>query len=534
MIKTLTFIKKNSLTLSLYLILTLALALRFWNLSEYLYFNLDEERDLFIIRKILIDHHPTLIGGSVPGGIYLGPGYFYITSILAFISRMNPVGLGAVAAILGVLTVVLIYIVGKKLFGSKTGLLAALFYSTSYLVVIYNKIYWPLIFAPIVTLMTYFCLVKIITEKKLRWMLVLSVVLILGIQSDPATFSLILLSVIALLIYKAPLKNKYFFGAFALLIFSHLPLILFDLRHDFLNTKAFLNFFFGNKQNATGLDFQKVIKGIPVLFQNFSRIILTGQPHEVSQQISPCPAYVDLRKSNILVPALLLAVISILFFLFRFFRKSSFGIKIITIHLFIAIGGVILYNLFFPGYTYEWLFYVFFPSFILIFAYFLNSLTRYIPKLLVVLIISSIVTLNIKAVIFGTNEFGFKNKKQAVKWAIAQIGVRPFSLNSIGNCFARSGYRYLFWLYAKEPTRSYIDYLYSGWLYPQNWTSDEYTDTVAVFVDHDFIPPEGTLNEKYESSEKLYTEYRKHLINSRLFGRTEVLIVDNKDKWVSF
>ena len=528
------FIKKNGLPLLLLLIVLLGFSLRFWHLSEYLYFNLDEERDLFIIRKILIDHHPTLIGGSVPGGIYLGPGYFYITSIFAFISHMNPVGLGAVAATLGTLSVVLIFIVGKKLFGVKTGLLSALFYSTSFLVVVYNKIYWPLVYAPIVTLLTYFCLTKIIIDKKISWMLVLSAVLIIGIQSDPATFSLILLSLIAFLIYKVPLKNKYFFGAVALFIFSHLPLVIFDLRHDFLNTRAFLNFFSGSRQNSNGLDFQKAVKGVPMLFQNFSRIILTGQPHEVSQQISPCPAYVNLRKSNILTPALLLSVTTIIFFLFRFFTKSSFGIKIVTIHLFIVIGGVALYNLFFPGYTYEWFFYVFFPSFILILAYFFTESAKYIPKVLIALLVFIIVALNIESVVHGTNDFGFKNKSKAIRWATEQTKNKPFSLNSLGACFAWSGYRYLFWFYGSQPTKSYMDYLYGGWLYPQDWIAKEHPDTVVVFVDRDFFPPGDSINEKYELSKKLYMEYKKHLITSRLFGRTEVLVVDNKDKWVSF
>ena len=530
-----TFLKlfKNPLVL-LALIVLIGGILRFWNLSEYLYFNLDEERDLFIIRRILVDHRPTLIGGAVPGGIYLAPGYFYITAIFAWLVGMNPVGLGIVAAILGTLSIPLIYLAGKKLFDKNVGLIASFLYATSYLVVIYNKIYWPLIFAPIVTILVYFCLFKIVVSKKQKWFLGLFASLTLGIQSDPATFSLILLSIIILFLYKVSLKTKYFLWGIGFLIIAHLPLVVFDLRHDFLNLRAILKFFTGTQGGSGGIDPVRAFNGAPLLIENFSRLILTGKPHEVAQQISPCPVYFDLREANIIYPALFLSFAAIVYLIHKFITTHHFGLRILTLHLVIVVLGVLFYNLFFPGYTYEWFFYVFFPSFILIFSFFLADLKKYSSIILVGMIVSVVGVLNVHAIMNGTNQFGYKNKNDAVQWSINKVGDYDFSVDSIGACFDWGGYRYLFWYKNADPVTSYIDHLYGGWLYPKSWISDNHADTVVVFVDPDFYPPGGELNEKYQAYLYKYNKYREKLIDSKKFGRTEVLIVDNRDKWVDF
>lgn len=531
--KIIKFLKSRESIIVSFLVIIGAI-LRFWNLESYLYFNLDEERDLFIIRKILFDHHPTLIGGSIPGGIYLGPGYFYITSVFAYLTRMDPVGLGLTAAILGTIQIPLTYLVGRKLFSKKVGFIAAALYATSYLVVIYNKIYWPLTFTPLVTLIVYFVLAKIVLDKKIKWILVLFLVLTLGIQSDPATFSLMLLTILSYKLFNIPLKNRYTLYGVCLLFLSHLPLLFFDLRHDFLNFRAILNFFSGNGKNSAGINPGKSLSGITLIFENFARLIYTNKPHDVAQQISPCQVYVDIRKQGTLILTIIISILSVCFFIYNLFVKRQFGLKLITVHLLVVILGVILYNLFFPGYTYEWLFYVTFPSFILVFSYFLASINFKPFNFMIYLGLILLIFINVKAVLNGGNSFGLQQKKEASRYALGQVNGRPYSLDSIGACFALGGYRYVYWLLGSQPNRSYMDYLYSGWLYPDSWLKDDFGDLVVVMVNPDFFPPGGEENQKYFAYLKKYKQYKNHLISSKKFGRTEVLIVDNRDKWINF
>ena len=55
-------------------------------------FMLDEERDAFLVRRMLVDHRPLLIGGAIPGRdkrravIFL----YFLNSL--FLSNLNPLG----------------------------------------------------------------------------------------------------------------------------------------------------------------------------------------------------------------------------------------------------------------------------------------------------------------------------------------------------------------------------------------------------------------------------------------------------------
>ena len=122
----------------------------------------------------------------------------------------------------------------------------------------------------------------------------------------------------------------------------------------------------------------------------------------------------------------------------------------------------------------------------------------------------------------------------AIDWAISQVSQKSFSLDSVGTCFAWGGYRYLFWFNGVQPNKSYMDYLYGGWLYPSTWISKDFADTIVVFYDEDFSSPGGGLNEKYYSQLEKLNTYKSHLIATKKFGRTQVLIIDNKSKWLKY
>ena len=64
--KTITFSHKKKLLIFLVIITVIAALIRFHELPRRQYWMVDEERDAFIVKKILIDKHPTLIGGALP------------------------------------------------------------------------------------------------------------------------------------------------------------------------------------------------------------------------------------------------------------------------------------------------------------------------------------------------------------------------------------------------------------------------------------------------------------------------------------
>src|SRR3989344_5485467 len=215
-------ISKN-LIVFLLLLLTVSAFLRFYNLSHLLYWMFDEERDAFFVKRILVDHRPILIGGAIPEGFYLAPGYFYIASFFYLFSKGNPLGPAVVASSLGVISTFLIFFVTQKLFNKKTAVFSSIIYAFSYMVIAYNRTWWPLTFGPTLSLITYFSLFKLSQKFEAKWIYVLTFSFIVGAQTDPSNFGLIILTVLIWLILKLPLKNKHIFFGISVFLLSHFP-----------------------------------------------------------------------------------------------------------------------------------------------------------------------------------------------------------------------------------------------------------------------------------------------------------------------
>ena len=68
------FLKKNWLLIS---ILIIGAFLRLYKIDGYMTFLGDEGRDVIIVRNLLVNADPILIGhGTSVGGMYLGPLYY--------------------------------------------------------------------------------------------------------------------------------------------------------------------------------------------------------------------------------------------------------------------------------------------------------------------------------------------------------------------------------------------------------------------------------------------------------------------------
>ena len=180
-------------------ILGAAIWLRFDNLTNLLYFMIDEERYSFLMKRLYLDHKLMLVGVAIPGGIYLGPAYFYFSGLLQLMFGFNPAMMGAVASGAGVVSTLGVYLLTKKWLGKLAATVAMAFYALSYLIVIYNRIYWTLTWSSLAAIVTYWGLWQIITAKKYWYLYLMTGVFILGSQSDASYFSLMVTTIIILI-----------------------------------------------------------------------------------------------------------------------------------------------------------------------------------------------------------------------------------------------------------------------------------------------------------------------------------------------
>jgi len=177
------------------LIVALGLFLRLIYLREWFHFEMDEEVIAWKLRPFLQEGKPFLIGGGTPFGFHLGPAFYYLSAIPLFFSRLDPIGWGVAAAILGVMTIWLMWLVGRNLYGRRVGLMAALFWATSFTAVMSDRHWWPLVLDPILSLLAILVMLKISRSPRrpprrisrndvIVWWMFLGLVLAFAWQAD--------------------------------------------------------------------------------------------------------------------------------------------------------------------------------------------------------------------------------------------------------------------------------------------------------------------------------------------------------------
>ena len=230
--------------LSIITLLAFLLRVRFF-LSGDFYFLIDQARDLMLVKQIIFEHPLTLIGARTGlGGLFHGPLWLYMITPFFELFKGNPfLSLVPLFLILSLSVVILGFYIGWKLNGVYMGLLLALVLSVS------SSLISDIIYTsnahvePIIVLLYLFTTIQFLRGKDKH--LIFSLFLIgLGFQFESA-FAVLLIPLtifIILLKHKLP-RLKILFISIVAFLTPLSTFILFDLRHQFLMTKAFLRLF---------------------------------------------------------------------------------------------------------------------------------------------------------------------------------------------------------------------------------------------------------------------------------------------------
>lgn len=299
-----------------------------------------------------------------------------------------------------------------------------------------------------------------------------------------------------------------------------IPLIIFDLRHNFFVLKSFLSFLLKIKDvSINNFGFKFPTHAFKIFPNTLSRFLFISGEKDITSQILPCNDLTQLRLSQISLPVFLISAMLLVFFIVSQFKKDkkALGQKIIFFHLLIGLIGIIIYNLFLPGYAFEWILVIFFPAFALITGSFLNMLLQksFYFKSLVILILCLFILFNLNWLSGASNKFGLLSKAKAVQYATQEIGRQPFSLDSLGSCFSQ-GYIYLFHYYGHLPAKSYADDMFSSTVF----SKPQQEPSLKVIM----VNPSVAESEKFW---KKYFDYKSREIKSKKVNEIEVIIVKN-------
>lgn len=247
----------------LILLTVIGFFLRFYNLSGTLQFLGDQGRDALITYRLLIERDPVFIGPVTSiGNMYLGPAYYYFMLPFYALTYPSPMGPVYAVALLGVLTIPLLYILGKEMVGERPALLASVIYTFAWPFIYNSRFSWNPNPAPFVSLIMIWAIYRAWVKDSRYWMLVSLMFSILiqlhymNLLSAGVAGLIWLSSIVGVLRKKDPKHTKRFIlstlGAILIFISSLTPLILFDVRNNYLNSTAFYEMIFGKEEQIRG------------------------------------------------------------------------------------------------------------------------------------------------------------------------------------------------------------------------------------------------------------------------------------------
>ena len=497
------------------LLVLISFVLRIIKIEELSYFSYDEEIPAFIARKLIEFGDISLLGGVTPFGYHLAPYFYWFLAGLLFLGNLSPIIWGWAGAFLSVVTTFMMWLVGTTFFNKKVGFLAASFWTFSYLANIYDRHLWALWWGPLVSLISIYSLYKIIKGHE-KFTYLLGITLAFAIHADLSNLIFVGIGVIVWIFYKIPVKKSTIFAAL-IVILSFAPIVVFDLTHDFANTKPLAKYL-GQGRAHSANNPQGLLDNSLYFSRVFTRLIYPFSDNQIAKNYSYCPNYAFGKLKN--VPAILVLVSSLILlgFVARSI-KAPFQFKVISLLIVLYFFGIQLFGTVFKSDIFEHYVAGLFGVFLIILAFFVAKL----PKKIWLIVLAGFVFFNLQKLFSTQNSMGLTYKRQAIEYAMQEVGNGDFSLDSLSTCWRYGGYRYLFAVFGQEPTKSYVDPNLVH-LYGPTKIASEHPESIVAFITHDFVPETDTFY-------KQYARLKAHEVESDIFGNIEVIILDNSKKW---
>ncbi len=231
------------------IIFTIFAYFRFYNLDKRVIFDWDQQSFSNDIRNLIEDKDITLIGPRVTDdkGFFLGPYFTYLVAPFYIASNLHPFGLLPFIVLVNITFFIVSFFVLKKIWNLYVALLFLFFWALNPLMIGYDIIPWWPILMPLGVITTWYILWRIYNNPSLLNFILLGLVSGLMSHMHFQYMFINIFVVIFLILYFVQSKSKIVLRNIAaymgVTLLSLAPILLFDLRHDFLNTNLFIKYF---------------------------------------------------------------------------------------------------------------------------------------------------------------------------------------------------------------------------------------------------------------------------------------------------
>jgi hypothetical protein len=229
-----------------------AIFLRFYNFYQAVTFLGDQGRDTIIVKRIVtLEHFPAIGAPSSIGGIFLGPFYYYLVAPFLFLARFNPIGPALGVAFISLIGLIVFYFILKNKFSQKVALYATAFLVFSNVQISFARFSWNPNLLPLFAFLTLYFFTSMLEKPKLTTSFLFGSFLSFSLQLHYLAAFLILPIAVVYLSYFIKHKQKQtalitlFQAVIGFAVFFS-PLVLFDLKHQFINSHSFIQLFSSN------------------------------------------------------------------------------------------------------------------------------------------------------------------------------------------------------------------------------------------------------------------------------------------------
>lgn len=464
-------LQSNPHLLILGLILIIALFFRTYKIVDWFEFAHDGDLYSWIVKDIVVDKHIRLIGQltSAPG-IFIGPLFYYTLIPFFLLTRMDPVGAVIPITIIGVATVFSYYYVFSKLFTKGIGLIIAFMHASLLTIIGFDR--WVVPSTPTnIWLVWYFYTIIMLTRGHYSVLPLLGLLIGLIWHIHIALAPTLAVVPIAIVLAKKLPSKKQIISFLIGFILPSIPLIAFEIRHNFSQTTSFIHNFFISQGGGTGVEKLELV--LIKMTSNLNRLFFYPNDFPINHiwlLIALLAAPLLILHKKLISKKELFIFYSWIAFTIVFYSISS----VIISEYYLANTGIIFLAV---------------ASFLL---YILYKYSKLITIVLLALVLINSVS-NISSIY--TFRKGYVERKAAAAFITEDAKEKGFpciSVSYITSPGENVGFRYFFWLNNLKTTNIQIDSVTYSIVNPPEFASgkdEKYFGQIKVIIP-EIIPSE--------------------------------------------
>lgn len=505
---------KSSSVVLLSLVVALAAFFRFSRNDMLQFWSDDEEIHAAVVQRMIALKRPTLVSPQPTLGTSIGS-FFHMASVPLFlIFKMDPEKILSLFSITGLLTTLVIYVLGKEIGGRKVGFVASFLYATSFLAGLYDRRWWPITWTPLLSAIGLLAASRFIKTQHHRYLLILAAVTASALHGDPAMMLFGLFTTILLMIYRIRISWHAWIISASIVLIAILPIALFELRHPGTIVRPLLETV--QKKQLSIVQRSGFTSAIALTAET-TRWLFFPKP---TDHLEPLLYPMNVTSS----PVERIAQIAIVSFILGYFflhaypsRKVRPEMFVISLYLFTFFLGLLVFVGLYRHEPQRVYMTLLFPALFVIAASILLRVTTSRNFLLGGFLFLYL-TVNTVTLFKSRYKYPLSTRQNVVSAAIKALGGKDFSLYVVGDPYLVSGgFTRLFIMNGAIPKKSFTDKILGWWYRTHSLYLTEPTEE-----DQDRIVYIVPSNRNSSSD---------HLVANEQIDTIRLLIFENETRW---